>query len=92
MATFVPIFKKGDQTVCANYHTISLISHAIKVMLRAILDRMRDKVEYEAAEEQAGFRPQRGTHNHLCSLRLITERARAGRQPPYFCCIDFEKV
>ena len=26
-STFVPLFKKGDPTVCANYCTISLISH-----------------------------------------------------------------
>jgi len=92
LSTFVPIFKKGDPTVCSNYRTISLISHASKVMLWIILDRMRDKVEYEMAEEQAGFRPQRGTHNHLCCLRLITERARARRQPLYLCFIDFEKA
>ena len=50
------------------------------------------KVEYEVAEEQAGFRRGCGTHNHLCSLRLITERARAHRQPLYMCFIDFEKA
>ena len=31
-STFVPLFKKGDPTVCANYRTISLISHASKVL------------------------------------------------------------
>ena len=32
---------------------------------------MRDKVESEVAEEQAGFRSTRGTTEHLCNLRLI---------------------
>ena len=76
-STFVPLFKKGDPTVCTNYRTISLISHASKVLLKVILGRIQEKVEYEVAEEQAGFRQGRRTHNHLCSLRLITERARA---------------
>ena len=76
-STFVTLFKKGDPTVCANYRTISLISHASKVLLKVILDRMRDKVEFEVAEEQAGFRPNRGTTEHLCNLRLITEKGKS---------------
>ena len=68
-STFVPIYKKGDPAVCANYRTISLISHASKLLLKIIQDRMRDKVECEVAEEQVGFRRNRGTQNHLCSLR-----------------------
>jgi len=69
-----------------------LISHDSKVLLKVILDRMRDKVEFEVAEEQAGFRPNRGTTEHLCNLRLITEKARARKQPLYLCFIDFEKA
>ena len=57
-----------------------------------ILDRMQDKVESEVAEEQAGFRSNRGMAKHLCNLRLITEWARARRQPLYICFIDFEKA
>jgi len=57
-------------------------------MLKVILERMRAKVEFEISEDQAGFRPGRGTHNHLCSLRLITEPARARRLPVYMCFID----
>ena len=83
-STFVPLFKKGDPTVCANYRTISLISHASKVLLKVILDRMRDKVEFEIAEEQAGFRPNRGTTEHLSNLRIITEkRDRADNRSTY---------
>ena len=91
-STFVPLHEKGGPTVCANYRTISLISHASKVLLKVILGRIQEKVEYEVAEEQAGFRPGRGTHNHLCSLRLITERARAHEQALYMCFIDFEQA
>jgi len=48
-STFVPIYKKGDPTVCSNYRTISLISHASKVLLKIIEDRMREKMEFEVA-------------------------------------------
>jgi len=91
-STFVPLYKKGDPTECANYRTISLISHSSKVLLKIILERIRAKVEFENDGTQAGFRPGRGTHNHLCNLRIITERARARRQPLYMCFVDFEKA
>jgi len=74
------------------YFTCRYASHASKVLLKVILARIQSQVEFEVAEEQAGFQPGRGTHNHLCSLRLITERARAHRQALYMCFINFEKA
>ena len=89
-STFVPLYKKRDPSVGANYRTISLIFHASKS--KVILGRITPKTEFEVAEEQAGFGPQRGTHNHLCSLRILTEKARSRRQPLYMCFVDFEKA
>ena len=34
---FIPIPKKGNAKECSNYHTISLISHVSKDMLRTLL-------------------------------------------------------
>ena len=76
-SAFVPLYKKGDPSICANYRTISLISHASKILLNVILGRITPKTQFEVAEEQAGFRPQRDMHNHLCSLRILTEKARS---------------
>jgi len=75
-----------------SYDRLSLISHASKVLLKVMLNRIKDKAEVEVAEEQAGFRPQRGTYNHLCSLIILTEKARAHRQQLYMCFVDFEKA
>ena len=33
-SVFIPIPKKGNTKECSNYHTIALISHASKVMLK----------------------------------------------------------
>ena len=33
---FIPISKKGNAEECSNYHTIALISHASKVMLKIL--------------------------------------------------------
>ena len=52
---FIPLYKKGDRGQCANYRTIALVSHASKVILRIILERIQEKTEFELAPEQAGF-------------------------------------
>ena len=44
---------KGDLKQCANYRTIALVSHASKILLRIILERIRVKTETEIADEQA---------------------------------------
>ena len=36
MSIFIPIPKKGNAKECSNYHTIALISHASKVMLKIL--------------------------------------------------------
>ena len=55
-STFIPLPKKGDLKQCENYRTIALVSHASKILLRIILERIRVKTETEIADEQAGFR------------------------------------
>ena len=38
---FIPIPKKGKAKECSDYHTIALISHATKVMLKILQDRLQ---------------------------------------------------
>jgi len=45
---------------CTNYRTIAVVSHAIKILLRIILERIQVKTETEIAAKQAGFRQGRG--------------------------------
>ena len=40
-SVFIPIPKKGNAKECSNYHTIMLISHASKVMLKILLARFQ---------------------------------------------------
>ena len=53
--------KKGNLQQCQNYRTISLISHPSKVMMKIILNRLKQQAEKIIAEEQAGFRAGRRT-------------------------------
>ena len=47
--------KKGNFQLYQNYHTINLISHASKAMLKVILNRLKPQAEENIEEEQAGF-------------------------------------
>ena len=40
-SVFIPIPKKGNGKECTNYHTIALISHASKVMLKILQARLQ---------------------------------------------------
>ena len=44
---FIPIPKKGNAKECSNYHTIVLISHASKVMLKILQARLQQYVNHE---------------------------------------------
>ena len=64
MSVFIPIPKKGNAKECSNYHTIALISHASKVMLKILQARLRQCVNHELPDVQAGFRRGKGTRSH----------------------------
>jgi hypothetical protein len=91
-STFIPLPKKGDMKQCGNYRTIALVSHASKVLLRIILERIRLKTETEIADEQAGFRQGRGTRDQITNLRILMQKAHEHQQPLYMCFIDFKKA
>ena len=91
-AVFIPIPKKGNIKECSNHRTISLISHASKILLKIINNRLKQKLESEIAEEQAGFRAGRGTRDHIVNIRNIIEKCRGHSEPLYLCFIDYSKT
>ena len=62
-SVFIPIAKKGNAKKCSNYHTIALISHAIKVMVKIFQARLQKYMNCELPDIQAGFRKDRGTRD-----------------------------
>ena len=46
-SVFIPVAKKGNAKECSNYHTIALISHASKVMLKILQARLQQYVNRE---------------------------------------------
>ena len=55
-SVFIPIPKKGNDKECSNYHTIALILHAGKIMLKILQARLQQYVNQELLDVQAGFR------------------------------------
>ena len=61
---------------CSNYHTIALISHANKVMLKILQARLQQYVNSELPDVQAGFRKGRGIRNQIANIHWIIKKAR----------------
>ena len=45
--TFIPIPKKSNAKTCSNYHTIALISHGNKVMLKILQARLQPYLNFQ---------------------------------------------
>ena len=90
--SFIPIPKKGSAKECSNYHTIALISHASKVMLKILQARLQQYMNRELPDVQAGFRKGRGTRDQIANIRWIMEKAREFQKDIYFCFIDYAKA
>ena len=74
--SFIPIPKKSNAKECSNYHTIALISHAIKVMLKIFQARLQQYVSCTLLDVRAGFRKSRGASDQIANILWIIKEAR----------------
>ena len=79
--------KKGNAKECLNYHTIALISHASKVMLKILQARLQQYVNRELPDVQAGFRKDREPESTCWIIKKVSEF----QKNIYFCFIDYAK-
>ena len=87
----IPIPKKGNAKKSSNYHTVALISHTSKIMLKSLQARLQQYVNYEIPDIQAGFRKGRGTRDQIANICWITEKAREFQKNIYFCLLTMPK-
>ena len=66
--------KKGNAKECSNYHTMALISHASKVMLKILQARLQQYVNCEPPDVQAGFRKVRGPRDQIVNICWIIKK------------------
>ena len=91
-SVFIPIPKKGNAKEYTNYHTLALISHASKVILKILQVRLQQYMNHELPDVQAGFRIGRGTRDQVAIIRWIIEKAREFQKNIYFCSINYAKA
>ena len=90
--SFHSIPKKGNAKEFSNYHTIALISHASKVILKILQARLQQYVNCELPDVQAGFRQDRGTRDQISNIHWIIKKAREFQKNIYLCFIDYAKA
>ena len=92
----IPIPKKGNAKECSNYHTIALILHASKVMLKILQARLQQYVNQELPDVQAGFSKGRGTRDQIENIHWIIEKEREFKEfivyAKDFHCVDHSKL
>ena len=71
---------KERQCQCSNYHTIALISHASKVMLKILQARLQQYVNHELPDVQAGFRKGRGTSDQVANIAGSSKKQESSRK------------
>ena len=89
---FIPIPKKGSAKESSDYQTITLISHASKVMLKIFQARLQEYVNWELPDVQVGFGKGRGTRDQIANIHWIIEKAREFQKSIYFHFIDCAKA
>ena len=67
-SVFIQIPKKGNAKECSNYHTVALISHTSKVMLKILQARLQQYVNHELPDVQGGFRKGRETRDWIANI------------------------
>ena len=72
---FIPVPKRQFEE-CSNYHTIALISHTSKVMLKIPQARLQQYMNLELPDVQAGFRKGRGIRDQIANIHWIIGKAR----------------
>ena len=69
-----------------------VISHASKVVLKILQDRLQQYMNSELPDVQAGFRKGRGTRDQNANIHWIIEKAREFQKNISFCFIDYAKA
>ena len=88
----IPIPKRVNALECADHRTISLISHASKILLKIINNRIQAKADMILSKTQFGFRKGCGTREAIGVMRVICERSLQHWNEVFISFVDFEKA
>ena len=83
--------KEGPCQNMLKYHTIALISHASKVMLKTLWDRLQHYMNCELPDVEVDFRKVRRTRDQVANICWIIEKERIWEKY-LLCFIDYAKA
>src|SRR6188508_3653606 len=84
--------KKAKAVDCADYRTISLISHASKILLKILTKRLDGKTEMLISKTLFGFRKGCGTREAIGVMRTLCEHSLEHDNDIFTCSVDYEKA
>ena len=90
--SFHSIPKKANTKECSIYHTIALISHTSKVMLKILQARLQQYVNCELPDVQAGFRKGRRTRDQIATSIGSSKKQESSRKTSTFALLNMPKT
>ena len=91
-SVFIRIPKKGNAKECSNYHTIALISHASKVMLKILQARLQQYVNHNFQMFKLILEKEEEPEIKLPTSAGSWKKQESSRKNIYFCFIDYDKA
>lgn len=89
---FIPLPKINGTLECSKHRTISIMNQITKIILRIIMNRIKNKVREQVSWEQYGFLEGKGTANAIFIMRTILEKMIEKQRNVFLCFIDYEKA
>lgn len=89
---YIAIHKKNDRGNCENYRTLALISHASKIVLNIIQQRLDTVVKNEVSSNQCGFMRGMSTVDAIFKVKGISQAYLTVKQPLHLVFVDFKKA
>jgi hypothetical protein len=91
-SVIIPIHKKGCKTDSNNYHGISLLSTAYKILSNILLARLTSYVNEVTGDHQCGFHRNRSTTDQIFYIQQILEKKWEYNGMVQQIFIDFKKA
>ena len=88
----IPVHKKGDKTVRANYRGITLLPVCYKVLTIIIKEKLEPYIENGLGDYQSGFRKGRSTIDHIFTIRQIMEKCWEYNKNIWQIFVDFKQA
>uniref|UniRef100_A0A8D8YBX5 Craniofacial development protein 2 n=1 Tax=Cacopsylla melanoneura TaxID=428564 RepID=A0A8D8YBX5_9HEMI len=84
--------KKANTKKCENFRTLSLLSHASKILTNIVKKRIQHKIDSNLDHDQFGFRNGKGTREAILALKLIAEESMRVNKPLFIAFVDLQKA